>query len=174
VNKVKTIRGVLLASLFIFLSGVQARALDPNQPASSFLVTHFTPDDGLPGPVVDQIVQTKDGFLWLITNGNNLSRFDGKNFYNLLKPRPVTMTLSPDGDLWLGTVEDLMHMPSANFSKFTLSGLNSYHPVPGKASRINCLRFSSSGVLWVGTDDGLFRYDRDQFVAVGPRVSTQR
>ena len=29
-------------------------------------------------------------------------------------------------------------------------------------------------MLWVGTADGLFRHDQNQFVAVGPRVSTHR
>ena len=27
-------------------------------------------------------------------------------------------------------------------------------------------------MLWVGTEDGLFRYEQDQFEAVGPRVKT--
>ena len=93
----------MLATLWVLMSGVPARALDPNQPASSFLRTHFTTDDGLPGAVVDQIAQTHDGFLWLIINGNNLARFDGKSFYLFAKPRPRTLALAPDGDLWVGT-----------------------------------------------------------------------
>jgi ligand-binding sensor domain-containing protein/signal transduction histidine kinase len=164
---------LLLASLSILVFCVPVCALDPNQPAGSFLRTHFTPDNGgFPGTVVDQVLQTNDGFLWVITNRNNLSRFDGKNFYNLTSPRPLTMITAPNGDLWLGTGEDLIHMRAANFSKFTLSGLSSFHPVPGKAIAIQCLRFDRSGVLWVGTADGLFRLEGNQLVAVGPRVST--
>lgn len=173
-NKVEKIRVVVLASLFVLLSAIPVRALDPNQPASNFLVTHITPDEGLPGPVVDHLVQTNDGFLWMITNGMNLSRFDGKNFYNLTRPRAGIMILAPNGDLWLGTEEELLHIPSTDFSRFTVNGLTSYHPLSGKTTRMNALRFSSSGVLWVGTDDGLFRRDGDQFVAVGPRLATAR
>ncbi len=151
-----------------------ASALDPNQPASSFLRTHFTADDGLPGAVIDQAVQTKDGFLWLIFSGNNLSRFDGKNFVWFDKPRATTMAVAPDGDLWVGTTEELIRIPSSSFNQYKLTGLVSYHPLPGKATPIMRLRFSRSGVLWVGTADGLFRFEHDQFVAVGPRVSTRQ
>jgi signal transduction histidine kinase/ligand-binding sensor domain-containing protein len=155
------------------MSGVHVRALDPNQPASSFLRTHFTTDEGMPGAVVDHIEQTKDGFLWLITNGNNLNRFDGKNYFNFTKPRPGTLTVAPNGDLWAGTLEGLIQIPSSNFNQTTLSG-TTYHPGSGKADQIWSLRFSRSGVLWVGTAEGLFRFDGNQFVAVGPRVLTHR
>ena len=174
-NKLTKIKQSVLATLWILLLSISVCALDPNQPASSFLRTHFTADEGLPGAVVDHIQQTEDGFLWVITNSDNLSRFDGKNFFEFSKPRPAALALASNGDLWLGTFEGLIHMPSANFNKFTLSGLlASYHPGPGKASQIWSLRFSRSGVLWIGTADGLFRYDGNQFVAVGPRVLTHR
>lgn len=166
------VKKILFASLFIFPLGVPVLALDPNQPASSFLRTHFTIDNGLPAAVVDQSVQTKDGFLWLIVNGNNLIRFDGKNFYRFNSPRATTLAVAPDGDLWAGTHEGLVRIPSSSFNQFTLSGLVTHHPGPGKASDIICLRFTSNGVLWVGTEDGLFRYEQDQFVTVGPRAGT--
>lgn len=172
-NVPNKIRDLVLAALWVFLLGVPAHALDPNQPASSFLRTHFTVDEGLPGAVVDQVLQTNDGFLWLITNNDNLSRFDGKNFYNFTKPRPRSLALAPNGDLWVATFEGLIHIPSSNFNQFTLGG-TSYQPGPGKASQVWSLRFSKNGVLWVGTADGLFRYDGNQFVAVGPRVLTSR
>lgn len=170
----KKISCLMVATLWVLISGIPVRALDPNQPATSFLQTHFTIDDGLPGGIVDQIAQTQDGFLWLITNGSYLSRFDGKRFYRFDKPKSKTLAVAPDGDLWVGTLEELIRIPSSNFNQFALTGLISYHPGPGDASHIRCLRFSRSGVLWIGTDDGLFRYEGDQFVAVGPRVSTHQ
>jgi len=165
---------LLLASLWLLLSALPARALDPNQPASSFLRTHFTTDEGLPGPVVGQIQQTKDGFLWLITNGSFLTRFDGKTFGSFKNPRAAVLAVAPDGDLWVGADYGLVRIPSSSFNQFTFSGLTEYQPGPGKASQIRSLRFSSNGVLWIGTVDGLFRYEGEKFVAVGPRVSTDR
>jgi signal transduction histidine kinase/ligand-binding sensor domain-containing protein len=173
VNNAKKIRCLVLATFWVLMLGFPARALDPNQPASSFLRTHFTNEEGLPGTVAGQIGQTKDGFLWLIINSSTLTRFDGKNFYPFATPRPVTLAVAPDGDLWVGTNEELIRIPSSSLNQFKLSGLISYHPGPGKASQINRLWFGRGGVLWVGTADGLFRYDGDQFVALGPRVSTR-
>jgi ligand-binding sensor domain-containing protein/signal transduction histidine kinase len=168
----RVVKSLILAILWVLMSGAPVRALDPNQPVNSFLRTHFTADEGLPGAVVGEITQTQDGFLWLITNGSFLTRFDGKNFTGFKNPRAATLAVAPDGDLWLGTDEGLISIPSSSFTQFTFSGLTTYQPGAGKASKIVCLRFSRSGVLWVGTADGLFRYDKDQFVAVGPRVST--
>ena len=167
-----TAKGLILTILCILMSGAPVLALDPNQPVNSFLRTHFTTDEGLPGAVTGEVAQTQDGFLWVITNGSFLTRFDGKNFTGFKNPRAATLAVAPDGDLWLGTDEGLIRIPSSSFTQFTFSGLTTYQPGPGKASKIVCLRFSRSGVLWVGTAEGLFRYEKDQFVAVGPRVST--
>jgi ligand-binding sensor domain-containing protein/signal transduction histidine kinase len=174
VNNVNKISCLALATLWLLVLSVPAFALDPNQPANSFLRTHFTTDDGLPEGVVDQTLQTSDGFLWLITNGSSLVRFDGKSFYQFDKISPKALAVAPNGDLWVGTSEDLRRISSSNFNQFTLSGSTSYHPGPGNASFVLCLRFSRSGVLWIGTGDGLFRYEGDQFVAVGPRLATRQ
>ena len=173
-NKTAKIVGpVVVATLWVVLSGVPVAATDSSQPASAFLRTHFTTDDGLPGAVVDQITQTQDGFLWFVTNGTDLVRFDGKTFYRFQLPRMRTPACAPNGDLWIGSRGELIRVPSSNLNQFELTGSISYHPGPGKASEITRLRFSKSGALWVGTADGLFRLEGDQFVAVGPRSYTR-
>ena len=173
-NSSNKLRCLALASLSILILGGPTAALDPNQPPSSFIRTHFTADEGLPGGVVDLIAQTRDGFLWFISNANFLNRFDGKNFYDFKSPRATTLAVAPDGDLWAGTDDGLVRIPSSSFNQFTLSGLATYHPGPDKASQITVLFFSKNGTLWVGTAAGLFRFEREQFVAVGPRGLIQR
>ncbi len=169
-----TTRCLARAILWLLIFGVPVRALDPTLPASSILRTHFTTEEGLPAAVIDHITQTPDGFLWLISNNQYLNRFDGKNFAYFNRPRIRRVAVSPEGDLWAATTEGVVRIPSSNFNQFTLSGLVSYSPSPGKANNIICLRFTRGGVLWVGTADGLFRFERDQFVAVGPRVATRQ
>jgi signal transduction histidine kinase/ligand-binding sensor domain-containing protein len=174
VNKTAKIIGlVAVTNLWVLLSGVPVAATDSNNGGNAYLRTHFTTDDGLPGAVVDQIAQTQDGFLWLVTNGSNLVRFDGKTFYRF-QQRVGTLACAPDGDLWIGSSEGLIRIPSSNLNQFELAGFNSHDPGPGRAREITCLRFSKSAALWVGTKDGLFRLEGDQFVAVGPRSPTRQ
>jgi signal transduction histidine kinase/ligand-binding sensor domain-containing protein len=166
------IRFLALATLWLLTFGVPARALDPNQPASSYIRTHFTTDDGLPGTVVGQIAQTNDGFLWLNINGIDLVRFDGKNFYLFEKLSTWTLAVAPNGDLWVGGLQNLRRVSPSSFNQFTLADSPSYHPGPGVESDVIFLRFARNGVLWLATSGGLFRYEGDRFIPVGPRVVT--
>src|SRR5277367_6543930 len=81
-------------------------ALDPQSPASSYRRTTFTTEDGLGANVINDILQTRDGFLWIATY-RGLTRFDGQHFTQVAFPKlfvnVYTMAEGPDGDLWLGT-----------------------------------------------------------------------
>jgi len=170
----KKLKYLAIAGLWLLVSVIRVHALDPTQPVSSFLRAHFTSTEGLPGSVVGNMGQTKDGFFWMVLESNVLTRFDGKNFYVFPTPRPTTLAVAPDGDLWVGTNDALIRIPSSSLNQFQLTGLIPYQPGPGKASQINCLKFGKSGALYVGTADGLFRFEKDHFVAVGPRVTTRQ
>jgi signal transduction histidine kinase/ligand-binding sensor domain-containing protein len=121
--------------------------------------------------VVDNIQQTPDGFLWLIVNGNYLTRFDGRQFHGFDGIVATALAVGPNGDLWIGTkAEGLRRMPLDSLNRFDISAATSYGggPVPG--NEIRCLHFGRDGVLWVGTSQGLFRFDDGRLSSVGPRV----
>src|ERR1043166_7732142 len=166
----RLLKSLILATLWVFILSASARALDPNQPASSFVSTNFTTDQGLPGSVVGQVVQTQEGFLWMNINGIDLARFDGKSFHLFDLPPVWSLAVAPDGALWVGGLQHLTRIPSSNFNQFTFAEATNYHPGPGKASDVTVLHFTRNGVLWVGTSAGLLRYDGNQFLPVGPRV----
>lgn len=159
----------------LLLMARDVRALDPSQPVDSYIRTRLTNEDGLPANIIDNIVQSQDGFLWVVVNGTVLTRFDGRHFTIFDQPGNArTLALAPDGDLWVGTREDLERIPAAALNQFGRLPAISYHPGPGKSSQINCLHFSRSGVLWVGTEDGLYRFDGGAFLSIIPRLAIGR
>jgi signal transduction histidine kinase/ligand-binding sensor domain-containing protein len=157
-------------TLLLLLAGFadQGLALDPNRPFSSYLRTRFGPEDGLPGSVVNEIVQSQDGFLWLTFGGDTLTRFDGRHFTSKSFQPARPLAVAPDGDLWIGTDGGLERIASTALNQFGRLPATLYHPGPGSGSRIICLRFDRKGVLLVGTVGGLYRFDRGAFTSVIP------
>ena len=88
-------------------------ALDPRSPASRYRRTTFTREDGLGANVVNDILQARDGFLWIATYAG-LTRFDGQHFTQVvssgLNVNVHSMAEGPDGDLWLGTDSGLFRV----------------------------------------------------------------
>jgi ligand-binding sensor domain-containing protein len=168
------------AMLLLCAFAGQALALDPAQPVSSYLRTRFTKEDGLPSGVVNVILQTRNGFLWVGTDGG-LARFDGRNFTTIeFSPQIPTERLSralaegPDGDLWAGTNTGVLRIPSAALDQFGRLPSTVYHPGSGASDAINALHLTRDGVLWAGTDGGLYRLDQGGFSTVLPNVSVSR
>ena len=151
--------------LLLLVSLDSVWALDPTQPANSYLRTRFAAEDGLPSTLVENMVQSQDGFLWLRVNGTQLARFDGRRF-NVFDGlgRVLSLAVAPNGDLWVGTTDDLKQIPAAALNQFDPLPTTSYHPGPGFSSNISALHFARNGVLWVGTAAGLYRFDHGAFV----------
>jgi signal transduction histidine kinase/ligand-binding sensor domain-containing protein len=141
---------------------------------SSLTLVHkrFGAAEGSPNNT-NKLVQTHDGFLWLVGSGTNLIRFDGKNFYQFEKSAAIgALAVAPDGDLWVAEASRLLRVPSADLGRFTLSGLE-VHTFAEPGLKITNLECFKSGVLWIGTTLGLFRYNENRVEAVGPRHSVR-
>src|SRR4029077_497576 len=108
-----------LCGLLLLMAVSSAWALDPSQPTSSYIRTRFTEEDGLHGNIVDDVVQSPNGFLWVIVDGRALARFDGRHFTLFDSPHHFnTLALAPDGDLWVGTRDDLERIAAAALNQF--------------------------------------------------------
>jgi len=158
-----------------------APAVDPSQPATSYIRTAFTVEDGLSSNVVNAIVQTRNGFLWIGTDAG-LNRFDGRHFTPIYfrgpraTPQGMVAALAegPDGDLWIGTSAGLVRIPRLALDRFDRSLSVFYHPGAGISDEITWLRFSRDGVLWVGTGAGLYRFVGNRFETVIARAAISR
>src|SRR4029077_6895624 len=72
-------RATVGLSIALTIAPVPGRAVDPDQPATSYLRTTFTVEDGPSSNAVNTLVQTRNGFLWIGTDAG-LDRFDGRHF----------------------------------------------------------------------------------------------
>lgn len=169
----KIANSIFAAFVLLFVTH-SAQALDPSQPVSSYIRTHFTSDDGLPNNVVNQIVQSQDGFLWLKLGSGNLVRFDGRRFTTLPIGLTGDMAIGPDNDLWMVTAADLIQIPAAAFKQFGPLQATHYPMALGPNTQLACSYFSRSGIFWVATSGGLNRFEHGVFSSVTPRLDIQR
>jgi len=160
-----------VCAVVIMIVTCRGLALDPGQPASSYLRKYFTMEDGLPANEVNTILQTQNGFLWVGTEAG-LARFDGERFTPIklgpgVAQLPVrSLSTTPQGDLWVGTNAGLARIPSSALDHFDRALVTMYHAGPGQSDQILCIHRSRAGTLWVGTSGGLFRFDRDNFFSI--------
>lgn len=97
---------------------------------AQYRVDHWTADDGLPQNSVYEIVQTRDGYLWLATV-DGLARFDGVRFTIFNKSnspgisnnRFTALFEDFQGDLWAGTEESgVVRFHDGRFEPFDADG----------------------------------------------------
>ncbi|KDN55818.1 histidine kinase [Flavobacterium seoulense] len=118
----------------------------------------------------DIFVGTRDG-LYKLNKAKNLF----ENLYindavlrNKLGPYFISVAQAPDGKYWLGTLgglvvcDQLENVANGNFQRY-YSKLTDDSSLVGNL--VNSLYFDKTGVLWIGTEDGLDKYDPygDQF-----------
>ena len=111
--------------------------------------------DGLPHNFVYAICQTRDGYLWLGTQGG-LARFDGVHFTHLnledapqLKERAIRFIhQTHDGVVWIGGNQSLACWKDGKFFPSPIT----------VRSQIKAVLETTDGSLWIGTLNGLLRY----------------
>jgi len=171
-------RGFVAVSLSLFIlmlmspaDSVRAAGLGP--PQSNYIRARFSTDQGLYSDIVDDIVQSHDGFLWLRVNGVDLDRFDGQHFESSNRVGRVgSLAVAPNGDLWVGASDDLKQIPADE-----LGQLDHWQPVShplGHGLEIVALHFTEEGVLWVGTNHGLYRFENGVFSPAIPGPYIER
>lgn len=92
----------------------------------NFVFSKWTENNGLPQNSVNDIIQTRDGYIWVATFGG-LARFDGTKFtvfdkFNspgLASNRILTLFQDRDGGLWIGTERGLSYYKNGSFKTFS-------------------------------------------------------
>ena len=133
-------------------------------------MTIWTVENGLPQNTIQALLQTHDGFIWIGTP-SGLVRFDGLNFktYNrwniqAIKNDNITSLYEDQNHvLWVGTEGGgLCALQNSTWSNYsTDNGLSS--------NEVRAITSDFQGNLWVGTDYGLNRINKD-----GIRIYTEK
>ena len=136
--------------------------------------TTFTTEDGLAGNVVRQIIQDREGHLWICTH-SGVSRYDGKTFTTfgiedgLAAMGAESILQDREGNLWFGTWGGVSRYnlgseagtgpeasPGQAWTTFTMEdGLAS--------NRVWSIIQDRSGNIWFGTFAGVSRFDGENF-----------
>lgn len=129
--------------------------------------TRYTIRNGLLSSHINEIVQDKDGFLWIATN-SGLNRFNGYDFEDITAitglPKPLivaSLMCDSKGRIWIGTEQNGIFV----FDPRKYSMVN--YAKENEACRlgdnfIKAMFEDSKGRVWVSTWFGLHRFDEQE------------
>jgi signal transduction histidine kinase/ligand-binding sensor domain-containing protein len=163
------------AGLFLSILATHPLAgADSMAVSSEWVVRSWQTDDGLPQNTVNAIAQTRDGFLWVGTNGG-LARFDGVRFLKfglqdgLRSVRISTLVEDKQGALWIGTTGGgLSRRENGRFTSFGAA-----EGFPAGADVVS-MTAGHDGSLWIGTSQGLVRRSNGAFSLIGEEQGLPR
>lgn len=163
----------LCCVIFAMTFALPSMALSTTQSKDDYVRANFTAEDGLPDNVVNAIVQTGNGLLWVGTE-SGLASFDGREFTPIDLHIPGSpsegsvnaLVAALNGDLWIGTNAGVVLMPSCVLSQFDPARITYYQLGAGGTDEVQSLYQSRDGVLWAGTNHGLYRLESGRFVPV--------
>ncbi len=130
----------------------QVPSLNPAHAVTQYPLEHWELEDGLPQNTINDVVQTRDGYLWIATQVG-LARFDGLHFETFDAHEEAKATVSvlhetKDGALWAGTRNGgLIRYKDGVFDVFSEADGLAY-------PEIRALMEDHVGNLWIGTLGG--------------------
>lgn len=138
--------------------------------AQGFEFRKWSIEHGLANPVVRNIAQDQEGYIWLGTE-HGLSRFDGLAFENFYHVPSDTNSLShntlfglaidQEGVIWVGSDYGLNRYDpkTESFQRFFFDSLDQ-NSIPN--DHIRAVFVDAANNVWIGTEDGLAVFVREK------------
>jgi ligand-binding sensor domain-containing protein len=167
-NALLFVRSAILLIGFLSATRSTASVSDSKKELSNYGIDFWREAEGLPQSRIREIVQTRDGYLWMGTDGG-LLRFDGVTFTSFtvqtgdLKENEVwTLKEDNEGGLWIGTFGGgLTLFKDGRSTTFTTSTTGN-----GLADdAIRQVDLDPDGDIWIATARGLSRYSHGAFTS---------
>lgn len=125
---------------------------------------HITPENGLPHNFIQDIIQDRDGFIWLATAAG-LSRYDGLEFTTYTSGQKktdlhgnyiVALLQDKSGQIWVGTKSNGLSRLDTTTKSFTHFVHDPTAPKTLSSNSIShkALYEDIHGTIWVGTNHG--------------------
>jgi len=153
--------------LCLMMSSEAAMALDPTKAITQYVHSSWRVEEGLPSNGVTKILETRDGYLWVGTQGG-LARFDGVSFTTF----DHTNTPSLRGDYIFDLAEDsqgTLWIATTNGGVGSLRDGRFDHLSTVESRGSHVLATDYDGSLWIGGYDGLKHFKNGVLVkAYGP------
>ncbi|MEQ9036060.1 two-component regulator propeller domain-containing protein [Gracilimonas sp.] len=131
----------------------------------NYVVTQFGLEEGLPQSSVNDIIQTKDGYLWLATfggivrfDGNSFTIFNKSNTRQLYSERILELYEDQRGYIWLFPEGD-----EGIIQRFKEGEAETFR-FPGTGETRVEINEDKRGVLWVSAREKIFRLVGDSFI----------
>lgn len=175
--------GVFLILKTIFIANPIAAFQQPLlQPSAlsdkeNYVVTRWGIEEGLPQSSVNDIIQTKDGYIWLATFGG-LVRFDGHSFTTFNRSnsdgfgsdRILNLYEDTSGIIWLSTERGFTSYKNQQFKTVTLDDVGAIN-APQRVVE------DSRGIIWGLVDGVPYYFGKDTLlkkeVLVGENLVTE-
>jgi ligand-binding sensor domain-containing protein/signal transduction histidine kinase len=162
--------GSFTVAFTLLLIAVPARALDPHRQLRQYGHQSWQTDSGLPQNTVHAVAQSRDGYIWLATEGG-LVRFDGVQFQVYDKQNTSQLRSSfinnlfadGSGALWIATADGLTRRapPAPDSGTPALTTFTTDQGLPSNS--VWSVYQDRSGTLWALTANGLGRFTGSRF-----------
>ncbi|HEY4046995.1 MAG TPA: two-component regulator propeller domain-containing protein [Acidobacteriaceae bacterium] len=132
-----------------------------------FQIYRHNPADrySLSNDVVTRLLVDHSGSFWVATD-DGLNRFDpATGHFTVFKADPrkivqyLAMVEDRQGMLWLGTDSSGLERFNPATGQFTTYEHDIDHPLTLSDNRVNSVHFDRTGTMWVGTQNGLNKFD---------------
>lgn len=143
----------------------------PIEPVN-YISTQWGMDEGLPSSSVNDILQSKDGYIWLATfaglvrfNGQEFTVFNRSNSKTMISDRVINLYEATDSSIWGSTEDGIIRYQNGQFKSYKIyHGETAYSPA----------HYVEDGhhKLWVVANGQIYRFQQEKFIHVIPSKSS--
>lgn len=167
--KLVPVLGWFLA-FFLALLPSSLKAQAAKRSTDTYTVQHWEMQQGLPHNMVHSITQDRDGFIW-VTTWEGIARFNGRSFTHFDNSNIPGL----EGRAFRNSVTDnqgriIFGSPQSGLWRHDRGH---WQQVTDNTRRLTTLLLrTSSGDIWIGTENGLYRLDENDQIHPGPKLTS--